>query len=127
MTKVSRTELPPRPLVKVYVRGLMIQAEIGVYPHERGRKQPLVVDVEVTLGPAPVAAIADTVNYEILANTARRLAADGHVDLVETYAERLAAACLALPRVISVRVCAEKPHAIPDAAAAGVEVVAERD
>jgi dihydroneopterin aldolase len=98
-----------------------------VHPHERGRLQPLVLDVELTLEPAVVAGIGDTVNYEILAQTARDLAAEGHVELVETYAERLAAACLALPRVAAVRVRAEKPQAIPDAAAAGVEVTVTRD
>jgi hypothetical protein len=31
---------------KVLVRGLTVQAEIGVYAHERGRRQPLVIDVD---------------------------------------------------------------------------------
>jgi dihydroneopterin aldolase len=127
MTKLSRIDLPARPGVRVFIRGLMLQTEIGVHPHERGRLQPLVLDVELTLEPAVVAGIGDTVNYEILAQTARDLAAEGHVELVETYAERLAAACLALPRVTAVRVRAEKPQAIPDAAAAGVEVTVTRD
>jgi dihydroneopterin aldolase len=127
MTKPPIPDPPALPGVKVFIRGLLLQTEIGVHPHERGRLQPLVLDVELTLAPAPVAGIGDTVNYEILAQTARALAAEGHVELVETYAERLAAACLALPRVRSVRVRAEKPQAIPDAAAAGVEVTVTRD
>ena len=40
---------PPEPgpaSAKIFVRALTVQAEIGVHRHERGRRQPLVVDVE---------------------------------------------------------------------------------
>jgi dihydroneopterin aldolase len=110
----------------VFVRGVAVDAEIGVYRHERGRAQPLVVDVEVALDPQPVHALGETLNYETLAAAAREVAAAGHVDLVETYAQRLAAACLADPRVLRARVRVEKPQALAGAAAAGVEIVAVR-
>ncbi|MHB8286732.1 MAG: dihydroneopterin aldolase [Caulobacteraceae bacterium] len=111
---------------RVFVRGLLVQAEIGLYPHERGRVQPLVIDVELELTPAPVAGIADTVNYETLADYAAALAAEGHVDLVETFAERLAHGCLANPRVMRARVRVEKPEALERAQAAGVEILVAR-
>lgn len=110
----------------VFVRGLALQAEIGVHAHERGRNQPLIADITLDLDPCPVAGIADTVNYETVASKARALAAGGHIDLVETFAERLAAACLDSPRVQRVRVRIEKPEAISDAEAAGVEITAAR-
>lgn len=108
------------------MRGLALEAEIGVYPQERGRPQPLVVDIEVELAPRHVGALGDTLNYEKLAGAARGIAAEGHIDLVETYAERLAAACMNDPQVTRVRVRVEKPQALPGAAAAGVEIVAAR-
>jgi dihydroneopterin aldolase len=111
----------------IFMRGLAIQAEIGVYPHERGRPQPLVVDVELWLATGPVIHLADTLNYETLAEAARRLAGEGHIDLVETYAQRLAAACLDDPRVTRARVRVEKPLALEGARAAGVEVTVARD
>ena len=111
----------PAPLV-VFIRGLAIAAEIGVYRHEKGRAQPLVVDIEVEIAAQPVIQIAQTLNYETLVNAARAIAAEGHIDLVETYAQRLAAACLDDPRVIRARVRVEKPEAISGAVAAGVEV-----
>lgn len=107
---------------KVFMRGLVLEAQIGLYPHEQGRTQPLIVDVELTLGPRPVHGIGDTFNYERLAARARAIVAEGHIDLVETFAQRLATACLS-PGVRSVRVRVEKPEALPGAAAAGVEVV----
>ena len=65
-------------------------------------------------------------NYENLASKARELAAEGHVELVETFAQRLVAACLEDPRARSARVRIEKPEALPGAAAAGVEIFAVR-
>jgi dihydroneopterin aldolase len=111
---------------KVFVRGLLVQAEIGLYPHERGRVQPLIIDVELELEPTPVAGIGDTVNYETLADYAAALAGRGHVDLVETFAERLAQGCLDNPRVMRARVRVEKPQALERAQAAGVEIVLRR-
>ena len=112
--------------LNVFVRGLSIQAEIGVYPHERGQAQPLVVDFEIALAPTLVESLAETINYETLAAAARDLAAQGHIDLVETYAQRLAAACLTDPRVLRAKVRVEKPKALDGAAAAGVEIVVQR-
>ncbi len=113
--------------LKVFVRGLTVEAEIGLYPHERGRTQPLVIDVDLDLLASRVDSIADTVNYEALALYASALAEQGHVDLVETFAQRLALGCLDNPLVLRARVRVEKPQALERAGAAGVEVVVTRD
>jgi dihydroneopterin aldolase len=114
-------------LSKVFVTGLKIQAEIGVHRHEMGRSQPLVVDVELDVPVAGAERLADTLNYETILTTAREIAAEGHIQLVETFAERLAQACLADPRVTRARVRVEKPLALaPDALGAGVEITATR-
>lgn len=112
---------------KVFVRGLLLQAEVGVYDHEHGRRQPLVVDVDILIAAAGFEHIADTVNYETVRDRAKALAAEGHWKLVETFAERLGHALIDNPRVVSVRVRVEKPQALaPDAEAAGVEITLER-
>lgn len=110
----------------VFVRGLEIQAGIGVYDHEHGRLQPLIIDVTLELAPAVVESLADTVNYEDVAAAARAIVADGHVGLVEKFAERLAIACLDDARVRRVTVRVEKPTALEAAKAAGCEVVLAR-
>ncbi|WP_254063041.1 dihydroneopterin aldolase [Caulobacter sp. S45] len=112
--------------LSVFVEGLALSAEVGLYPHERGRFQPLSVDVELYLSPAHVAGISGTVNYETLVDKAKALAASGHIELVETFAERLAAACMDHPRAQRVRVRVRKPEAIAGADAAGVELTAVR-
>lgn len=107
----------------VFVRGLVVEAGIGVYDHEHGRLQRLVIDVELTLEPRPVEGLGDTVNYEAVASAARAIVADGHVGLVETFAQRLALACLEDPRVTRVAVRVAKPGALGGEAAPGCEVV----
>ncbi len=118
---------PPRPeRLAVFMRGLRLEAEIGVHPHERGRTQPLVVDIEADLAPGEVRGIGDTLNYETLSSLARALAGRGHIELVETYAQELAAAVLRNSAALRVRVRVEKPQALEDAAAGGVEVALAR-
>ncbi len=114
-------------VTKVFVRGLKVDAEIGVYDHEYGRQQSLIVDVELDVAASHFERLGDTVNYERIGEAARAIAAEGHVGLVETFAERLAQACFFDPRVTRARVRIEKPAALaPHAAAAGVEITAVR-
>lgn len=111
----------------MFVHGLRLDAEVGVYPSERGRKQPLILDVELDVAIGGVEHLADTVNYERVVEAAKAVAAEGHIELVEIFAQRLAERCLAEPRVTRVRVRLEKPQALaPDAAGAGVEIVMVR-
>ncbi|ODT63365.1 MAG: dihydroneopterin aldolase [Phenylobacterium sp. SCN 69-14] len=112
---------------KIFVTGLKVAAQIGVHAHEKGQAQPLVVDVELDAPIAGARRLADTINYERVGEVARAIAAEGHILLVEDFAERLARACLADPRVTRARVRVEKPQALaPHAAAAGVEITVVR-
>jgi len=110
----------------VFVRGLEVQAAIGVHDHEHGRTQPLILDVELQLGPRSVQRLDDTYNYEEVVRSAGALLAEGHIGLVETFAERLAEALMGDPRVRRCRVAVAKPEALAEAAAAGCEVVLAR-
>ncbi|MNW03020.1 Dihydroneopterin aldolase [compost metagenome] len=84
------------------------------------------MDVELDLGAGPINRLSDTLDYEGVARIARELAGGEHIALVETFAERVALACLADHRVLAVKVRVEKPGAIPGAAAAGCEVAYSR-
>lgn len=114
-------------MTKVFVTGLRVEAHIGVYDREVGATQPLVIDAELDVPTAGAERLADTVNYETIAAAAQEIAASGHIALVETFAERLAQACLADPRVTRARVRVDKPLAMaPLAAGAGVEITVVR-
>ena len=113
---------------KVFVRGLEVQAEIGLYAHEHGVRQPLVCDVEMEVDPWGSEVLGETVNYERVRDLAKSVTAAGHWKLVESFAQKLAEALMQSPRIRSCRVRVEKPTALrPDAAAAGVEITLERD
>ena len=123
---LSAADAPRHEALTVFVRGLTLEAGIGVHDHEKGRLQRLVIDVTLALAPGPVERLADTINYETVAAAARAITAEGHVGLVETFAERLANACLTDPRVRRCSVRIEKPGALDAAAAAGCEVTLVR-
>lgn len=112
--------------VVVLIRDLELLARIGVHGHEQGKLQPVRINVALT---AEMAAGGDrlenAVDYEAVADKIRALIAAGHINLAETLAERIAAACFEDRRVKHARIRVEKLHALPGAEAAGVEI--ERD
>ncbi|WP_370450963.1 dihydroneopterin aldolase [Brevundimonas sp. M20] len=117
---------PVREGLTVFVRGLEVAAGIGVYDHEQGRLQRLVIDVTLEMTPAPIERLGDTINYETVAEAARAIVAEGHIGLVETFAERLALAMLKDARVRRCAVRIEKPGALGGEAVPGCELVLAR-
>jgi 7,8-dihydroneopterin aldolase/epimerase/oxygenase len=123
VTPIPRAANVPRR--KIFVRGLMLDAYIGVYDSEQGVAQPLKIDlqVEVVEPSNPIGdSIEDVVCYNKLTQGIKAILAEGHIKLVETLAERVADLALSHPMAISVDVRIEKPNAISEAAAAGVEI-----
>lgn len=118
------------PSQRIFVRGLMIQASIGVHPHEYEETQPVVIDVELDMGdmPAPIQdRLHETLDYGLVAEKAEEIALEAHVQLVETLADRIASWALSAdPRVQACAVRIAKPQALLKADAAGVEVIRRR-
>ena len=120
--------VPARISRRVFVRDLVLGAKIGVYTHERAGTQPVRINVDLGVvddGPLDDR-IERTVCYEAIVEGIKGLLAAGHINLVETLAERIADLCLADRRVREVRVRVEKLGAIPEAAGVGVEIARER-
>ncbi len=111
----------------IFIRDLKLDASIGVLDHERAGPQTLIVSITLEVDDAPLTddTIDNAVDYRRPVELARAIVADGHIDLVESFADRLATACLDQPGVMTARIRVEKPAAIPDAAAAGVELFRE--
>ncbi len=123
ITPIPRAANAPRR--KIFVRGLMLDAFIGVYDSEQGVAQPLKIDlqVEVVEPSNPIGdSLEDVVCYNKLTQGIKAILAEGHIKLVETLAERVADLALSHPMAIAVDVRIEKPNAISEAAAAGVEI-----
>lgn len=119
-----------RRTTSVFLRGLQVDASIGVHPHEYESRQLILVDVELDLGvlaPPRGDRLGETVDYQRLATAVTEIARTGHVQLVETLAHRIAEWCLLDARVRGARVRIEKPAALAHAAAAGCEVTRRRE
>jgi 7,8-dihydroneopterin aldolase/epimerase/oxygenase len=115
---------------RIFVEGLMVEAECGVYAHEKGNRRPLVVDIDVGVNPDLVRAtgdaLAETVDYDSLVAVVRSVANGTHLHLIETFAEQVADGILADTRIIEVRLRVEKPGAIPGARCSGVDITRVR-
>lgn len=114
-----------RGLCHVFVRDLVIPVSIGVHPHEREAPQPVRINLDLAVREPddPERDRYDNVVcYETLVERLREMVAQGHLNLVETLAEDIAALCLEDTRVRSARVRVEKLTIIEDAASVGVEI-----
>ena len=109
----------------VFVRDLVIDANIGIHAHEKHGRQKVIVNVDLFVT-EPSHAIKDKIGevlcYEKVAAGIEDIVATGHINLVETLAERIAQMCLQDERVARARVRVEKPDALERARSVGVEI-----
>jgi 2-amino-4-hydroxy-6-hydroxymethyldihydropteridine diphosphokinase len=110
---------------KVFIEGLEIEAQIGIYDWERRIRQPLLFDLEMAFDnrvPAASDAIADTLDYKAVSKRLMEFVAQSGYGLVETLAERCAALILNEFAVSHVRLKLSKPGAVRGARAVGVMI-----
>ena len=99
---------------RITLAGLRVRGRHGVYDFEREQGQDFIVDVTLDIDLAPAARsddVVDTVHYGELAERLAAIVGGEPVQLIETLADRLAAACLADPRVRAATVTVHKPQA----------------
>lgn len=113
------------PMRKVHISDLVLDCLIGVHRHEQDGTQRIRVNLELQV-PEPGLPLddrlANVLCYEEVISRLRKLVASGHVNLVETLAERIAALCLEEELVAAVRVRVDKLDVFSDAASVGVEI-----
>ena len=123
----AKTEMPD---TRIFVRGLRVEAFIGVHPHEYERRQPIIIDVELDMSGMALPKddrLHETVDYSVIADKARKIALENHVQLVETLADKIGNWALSAdPRVMAAAVRISKPKALDMADEAGVEVIKRR-
>ncbi|AKK66361.1 dihydroneopterin aldolase [Xanthomonas translucens] len=115
---------------RVFIEGLEIDALIGIYDWERRIRQTLRFDLEMGFDnrvPAASDDIADTLNYKAVSKRLVELVEQSDYGLVETLAERCAAAVLAEFDVRWLRLKLSKPGAVRCAQAVGVIIERSRD
>ena len=113
---------------KVFIEGLEVEAQIGIYDWERRIRQPLLFDLEMAFDnrkPAASDAIADTLDYKAVSKRLVAFVSASSFGLVETLAERCAEIVLREFGVESLKLKLSKPGAVRGARAVGVMI--ERD
>ncbi len=119
---------------RVLVRDLVLGVSIGVWKREKNVEQRVRINVELVaarpgplLGTEPRTGRRDRIlRYDTVVAGIRRIVAEGHFDLCETLAERIASLCLENRKVRSARVRVEKLDVYPDAASVGAELERHR-
>lgn len=118
--------LPPD---RVFLDGYVREIEIGAYAEERGVSQRVRFDIllEVTRNTAHLDdRVGRVINYDTLIEAIDTAAAGPRVNLLETFAERLAQLCLIDPRARRVHLRLEKLDRLPDGATLGCEITRQR-
>lgn len=113
----------------VFIDGLQVQALIGVYQAEREASQPLLLDVEMTLDTRSAGgsdALADTVDYAVVAQAIQAICAQSRFALVEALAEDVAAQLLRDFPIQAVLLRVSKPQAVAAARGVGVRIMRSR-
>lgn len=109
----------------VFVRDLEIKATLGIYAHEKLSPQRVIINIDLSVkerGEPLEDDISNVVSYEKVVDLIKEIVGNGHVHLVETLAEMIAARCLENDWITGVRVRVEKPDIIPEARSVGVEI-----
>ena len=114
---------------RIFIRDLRVRCIVGARPAERIRLQELVINVIITADLSRAAAADDlacTIDYAALASRLAEHVRRRRACLLETLAGELAALILRDGRAAEVTVRLEKPGALAQAAAAGVELTRTR-
>ncbi len=111
--------------MSVRVKRLRLEAGVGVYDSERGRKQPLEVSLEAEVAPEaarPDGALDVAVNYAAMAGIVRQIVASTHHDLLEDLAQKIADTLFADTRVKRLELTLDKLATLEDAVSVGVSL-----
>ncbi|NOT39287.1 MAG: dihydroneopterin aldolase [Alphaproteobacteria bacterium] len=114
----------------VFVRDLELNANIGVYHREKGQLQPVRINLDLTVEETDgdiEDKLENVVDYGAVVDGIKAILAGGHMNLVETLAEKVAAHCLADRRVKVARVRIEKLKVLAEAQSVGVEIEREAE
>lgn len=109
----------------VFVKGLKVEAVIGVYEWERAITQPVLIDMalETDIRKAGVSDdVNDALNYKAVCDDVTAWCQEIKAELLEHLAEQIAAKLLASYACQTITLSVAKPTAIEQADAVGVQI-----
>lgn len=110
---------------KIVINDLMRDMFIGVYDFEKSKAQPVKINLELMIDSIPNwqdDEHQNTVCYAAIVDKIDHLLQAGHINLVETLAEKIAALCLEDNRVKNVKLSIYKTDIVKNCAGVGVEI-----
>ncbi|WBY03623.1 dihydroneopterin aldolase [Ramlibacter tataouinensis] len=109
---------------RIFLRGLQVEAVIGVHEFEKDRPQRVLIDVDLYVSMASPArdSIEEVVDYDFVRDLVLERVARGPIALQETLCDDILRSVLAHPEVEAARVSTRKPDVYPDCESVGVEV-----
>ena len=113
----------------LFVRGLKVDAIIGVFDWERDVRQQLVFDVELNISMQAAGVsddVADALSYVDVADEITRITQTLNAKLLEHLAEQISTALFNKWPITALRLRINKPTAVAQAEGVGVEIHRQR-
>ncbi|MFY9286962.1 MAG: dihydroneopterin aldolase [Alphaproteobacteria bacterium] len=139
MTKTSIIQLNEGPtpktepdLIRIFLTECKVDLQVGIYDHEQGKTQPVIIQVELEAGISDVFrdlkenTIDRVINYAPIYDYIQKdLPQLGQIPLIETVADLIIDFCFKDPRVQKAKVRVDKPDIFPNSVA-GIEICRKR-
>ena len=113
----------------IFLNDFLIQANIGVYKHEKEITQPLRINIIAKVkNPRKINDnnLNSVVCYNQISKKIKKIIKSGHTILLEKLAEKIFEECFKNKRIETMKIRLEKLDAIQDAESAGIEVERSR-
>ncbi len=108
----------------IFIEGMLVDANVGIFPRERSASQPL--EINMTFGVPDAAAlrddIADTIGYDQVVERIRAVLAERQFNLLETLGEFVVALMFEEFNAPWVRVSISKPGVMKNVRRVGVYI-----
>ncbi len=109
----------------IFVRDLRIDMHVGIYAHEKNKKQPVIINADIYLDNSTRWInddIRQTLSYEEIDSRIQKISEKQHFNLLETFLEYIAREFLSIDVVRSIDIGIEKPSIMKNARSAGVRI-----
>ncbi len=113
----------------IFLNDFMIDANIGVYRHEKIKSQPLRINIIAKVkNPKKINddKLYSVVCYNQISKKIKKIIKSGHTILLEKLAEKIFQECFKNKRIQTMKIRLEKLDAIQEAESAGIEVERSR-
>ena len=113
----------------IFLNDFMIDANIGVYKHEKIKSQPLRINIIAKVkNPKKINddKLHSVVCYNQISKKIKKIIKSGHTILLEKLAEKIFQECFKNKRIQTIKIRLEKLDAIEEAESAGIEVERSR-